>query len=105
MTMNMRTAVFAGGVLLLANGAFATELFVDPAGDDSDQGSKEAPLVTLERARQAIASRKLAGKEPVTVHVADGVYYLPETLVFTPADSGNAKCPIVYRARTRAVRC
>ena len=25
----------------------------------------------------------------MTVHVADGVYYLPETLVFTAADSGT----------------
>ena len=90
--MITRTTVFAAGLLLLANAAVAADLFVDPAGDDSNLGSKEAPLATLDGARRAIASRGLAGKESVTVHVADGVYYLPETLAdrrwYTPSDQG-----------------
>ena len=94
-----RTTVAAGCLLLLANATFAVELFVAPEGDDSGLGTRDAPLATLEGARRFIAARKLAGKEPVTVHVADGVYYLPETLVFTPADAGSAKCPIAYRAQ------
>lgn len=98
-TMNVTSTVFATGLLLLANVACGAELFVAPDGDDSQQGTRDAPLATLDGARQFIVSRKLAGKEPVTVHVADGVYYLPETLVFTSADSGSAESPIVYRAQ------
>lgn len=98
--MNKKTTTLAGSLLLLANVAFAADFFVAPTGADSSQGSREAPLATLEGARRVIASRKLAGNEPVTVHVADGVYYLPETLVFTSADSGNAKSSIVYRAQS-----
>lgn len=74
----------------------AAEFHVSPAGDDSKPGSAAAPFRTLAAARDA--ARKFAGKEAVTVRVADGVHYLPETLVFTPADSGSAKHPVVYRA-------
>ena len=86
--------------LLLASVAYAEELFVAPFGNDSNPGSKQAPLATLDGARKVIAARKLAGKQSVNVHVADGVYYLPETLVLTAADSGTADCPIVYRSQT-----
>ena len=67
-----------------------------PAGSDKNPGTQAAPLQTLSAARDA--ARKLAGKETVTVHVAAGVYYLPETLVFSPADSGTADHPVVYQA-------
>ena len=59
-------------------------------------GTKTAPFQSPAAARDA--ARKFAGKEPVTIHVADGIYYLHETLVFTPADSGTEQCPVVYRA-------
>jgi hypothetical protein len=40
----------------------------------------------------------MAGHSAVTLHVADGTYYLPDTLVFTAADSGTEGCPVLYRA-------
>ena len=58
---------------------FAADLYVSPAGLDSHPGTKQAPLQTLRAARDT--ARQFAGKEAVTIHVADGVYYLPETLV------------------------
>jgi hypothetical protein len=60
----------------------AAEFHVSPAGKDSNPGSAEAPFASLSKARDA--ARKVAGKEAVTVHVEDGMYYLPETLVFRP---------------------
>ena len=74
----------------------AAEIYVAPDGNDSDSGTRHAPLETLAAARDA--ARSLAGKETVTVHVADGVYYLPETLVFTSADSGTEDHPVLYVA-------
>lgn len=76
--------------------AYAADIFVSPMGNDTNAGTKEAPLGSMAAAKDAAA--KFAGKEPVTVHVADGIYYLPETLVFTPEDSGSEGKPIVYRA-------
>ena len=74
----------------------SAEFHVAPAGKDDNPGTKAAPFRNPAAARDAV--RKLAGRESVTVHVADGVYYLPETLVFTPADSGTEKHPVVYQA-------
>ncbi len=81
---------------LLAPPVLARDLHVSPVGNDSNPGTAAAPLRTLAGARDA--ARKVRGREPVTVIVADGVYYLPETLVFTPADSGRKDAPIVYQA-------
>jgi hypothetical protein len=80
----------------LTGQAFAFDLHVAPAGNDTNPGTEAAPLATLAAARDAV--RKVAAKEAVTVHVGDGTYHLPETLVFTPADSGSAEFPVVYRA-------
>jgi len=82
--------------LALTGHALALELHVAPNGNDANPGTDAKPLATLAAARDA--ARKVAGKEAVTIHVGDGIYHLPETLVFTPADSGSAKFPVVYRA-------
>lgn len=75
---------------------FAADLYVSPNGRDTGSGARAEPLASLAAARDV--ARKFPGKEPVTVHVADGVYYLPEMLTFTAADSGSAKHPVIYRA-------
>ena len=74
----------------------AADLHVATTGKDTHPGTAAAPLASLAAARDA--ARVYAGKEPVTVHVADGVYYLPEALVLGPADSGKANAPVVYQA-------
>ncbi len=82
--------------LCLAGTASAVEIHVSPDGNDGNSGSKNAPLRHFAAARDAV--RKHAGKVPVTVLFADGVHYLPETLVLTPGDSGTEKHPVVYQA-------
>ena len=76
--------------------AQAADIYVSPTGNDQADGSQASPLATLPAAQKI--ARTYAGKEAVTIHVADGVYYLPETIVFEPADSGTAEKPIVYVA-------
>jgi hypothetical protein len=82
--------------LAVARALPAADLYVAPDGRDDQPGTAAAPFQTLAAARDA--ARKVAGREAVTVHVADGVYYLPETLVFSAADSGAAGQPVIYRA-------
>lgn len=79
--------------------ADARDFYVAPDGKDSGPGTRTAPFASLTRARDAV--RAVAGREAVTVNVADGIYYLPETLVFTPADSGTKEAPVLYRAQNR----
>ncbi|MBK1825534.1 PDZ domain-containing protein [Haloferula rosea] len=74
----------------------AADIYVSPDGADTASGSKDQPLASLASAQQR--ARTFAGKEAVTVHLADGIYYLPETLVFTPEDSGSAEHPVIYKS-------
>jgi len=72
------------------------ELFVATTGQDSASGTLEAPLQSFAAAQQA--ARRLSAGGPVTVTFADGVYYLPKTVVFTAADSGSEKRVVIYQA-------
>jgi hypothetical protein len=82
---------------MTAISAHAREMHVSPSGDDGNAATADAPLRTLHAAQ--VAARKVAGKEPVTVIIHDGTYYLDNTFVLGPEDSGTAEAPVVYRAR------
>ena len=82
------------------------KLFVSVEGDDSWSGKLEAPnagktdgpFATLKRARDAVRELKAKKglKEPVTIMVRGGKYFLEEPLVLTEIDSGMHECPIIY---------
>lgn len=71
-------------------------IVVAPNGKDTNPGTLEKPLATLQQAQQE--ARKQAGRKAVTVCLREGIYYLPEPLVFTAADSGTRESPVVYQA-------
>lgn len=84
-------------------------LHVSPGGNDRLPGTlatpsadgADGPLASLAGARDAIRRFKAQPGgffRPVTVHVADGVYELEDTLRFAPEDSGTADAPIRYVA-------
>jgi hypothetical protein len=62
-------------------------IHVSPDGADTRPGTVQAPVKTPEAARNL--ARKHAGRDPVTIIFADGVYYLDQTLLLTDADSGG----------------
>ena len=95
--MTYRYLLLLGFLALMQASGFSADIYVSPNGRDSNPGTIDAPLATLAAARDT--ARPVAGKETVTVHVADGVYYLPETLAFTPADSGSAEHPVIYQSK------
>lgn len=82
--------------LLAPLSLMALDLYVSPAGSDSNLGGISDPVASLARAQELAGPH--VGQEPVTVHVADGVYYLPDTLIFTAADSGHEDKPVTYKA-------
>jgi hypothetical protein len=96
--MTKQTTWLMAGLMTASGMVNAAEIYVSPKGKDTNAGTAKAPVASLARARDL--ARSSAGKEAVTVHVADGVYYLPETWVFTPADSGTDAYPIVYKAES-----
>ena len=74
-----------------------------PVPGDCRSQTREAltdPFATLIAARDAIRELKKSGqfKEPLTVLVRGGTYYLSGSVIFTAEDSGTESCPITYRA-------
>ena len=78
--------------------SFALDLYVSPAGHDANPGTKDRPFATITHARDAVRQIKKTLKEPVTVYIHGGTYYLNEPLVFTAEDSGSKQAPVIYRA-------
>jgi len=84
--------------------AAETRVYVSPDGNDAWSGTlpspnaagTDGPLASLQRARDVV--RPLKRDRPVRVVVRRGTYYLPETLVLGPQDSGTEACPITYEA-------
>ncbi len=74
----------------------AADYFVSPQGRDDQPGTRDQPFASLKRAQQA--ARLAAGREPVTVFLRAGTYYLTEPVVFTPEDSGTREAPVKYQA-------
>ncbi len=72
------------------------QIHVSPSGDDGNRGTAGKPVATLAAAQKL--ARSVAGREPVTVWLHGGTYYLPDCLVFTAADSGTKRHPVVYSA-------
>ncbi|MEO8426000.1 MAG: PDZ domain-containing protein [Verrucomicrobiota bacterium] len=71
--------------------AFGQPYYVAPAGDDKNPGTLDKPFASLRRAQQALR------REPGSVFLRGGTYYLPETLVFTAEDSGTETRPVVFQ--------
>jgi hypothetical protein len=76
------------------------EFFIDPAGDDSNHGTEDSPLASLEGARDAIRAYREANPEdiPVTVWLADGKYFMTSPLRFDADDSGKGEYKVSYKA-------
>jgi len=59
----------------------AADLYVSPKGDDTADGSKDHPLATLAKARDA--ARGLSKDQEITIWVAGGDYLFGESLKLT----------------------
>lgn len=96
--MRKQIQIMAISLWIVSSAVYAADLFVSPIGSDANSGAKNAPLASLEGARALIASRHLAGHEPVTVWVLGGTYHLARPFHLGPKDSGTEKAPITYAA-------
>lgn len=68
------------------------DLVVAPYGDDSNAGTLEAPLKTLEKAKELLKNN--TGDGSATVWFREGTYTIDETIEFNSADRGN----VLYRS-------
>ncbi len=79
----------------------AAEFFVAPKGSDANAGTKAKPFASLERAREAVRTRKSsqnAFRETITIWLGGGDYIRTNALELIAADSGTPESSIVWRA-------
>ena len=91
------------GTALTATPASAADgpaLYVAPGGDDAAAGTIDAPLATLEGARDRIRQLKAGAGLPegMTVFLREGQYDRSASFALGKEDSGTAEHPIVYRS-------
>lgn len=81
----------------------AQTIYVAPNGKDSWPGSEKKPLATFAKAQQL--ARKIASDKEVKIIFEDGIYYLPQTISFTPEDSKDypAKLTICAKNEGKAI--
>jgi hypothetical protein len=73
-------------------------VYVAPDGDDSNSGTVDHPLKTLEKARDLVRTMIGTMTGDVTVYVRGGTYPLTGTLMFSNADSGKDGFYVKYVA-------
>lgn len=79
------------------------EIHVAPTGQDTNAGTNEAPLATIDAARKAaskLAQKMAAGQVRVVIH--DGVYRIDQPIVFAPEDGGTESVSVTYTAASGA---
>ncbi len=78
---------------------------VSPRGNDANPGTIDAPLLTLEAARDAareLRRQNAGGKGPVVIELHEGAYQRTKALTLSKEDSGTAEAPLVLRGTDSA---
>ena len=86
--------------LVLRLSTYCQDFYVNPAGDDSNPGTKEKPVATLEAARDLIRQYKAVNdlpKSEITVWISKGQYDQKHPFVLNENDSGQPGAPVVWR--------
>ncbi len=75
-----------------------TNIYVSTSGNDSNPGTKNLPLASLEGAKKRVRQIKSSNNGDIKVWFREGNYYLEETVLFGPEDSGEGESSITYQA-------
>jgi hypothetical protein len=88
--------------LVLCQWMKAADLYVAPGGRDTNPGTRQRPLGTLEAARDAIRKQIADGmKEDITVYLGAGNYFFEKPVEFDDRDSGRDGHTITYLGATQ----
>jgi hypothetical protein len=92
-------------ILAVTGMSVRADIYVSTAGKDTNPGSKDQPVGTLERARDLVRQQiKQAGasRVPITVWIAGGTYRIERSFELDGEDSGVNGAPVCYRAEPGA---
>ncbi len=100
LVLSLLVSLGIGVMPVSAAGTTGAALYVAVDGSDSAAGTMDAPLATLEGARDAIRAMSDAEKaNGVTVYLRGGVYYrLGDSFRLEAQDSGKEGAPVTYAA-------
>lgn len=88
--------------LFSSTSLIAGDIWVSPQGNDQQEGSKDAPLRTIQQAvKQAREWRRLHDPRMnggIRIMLQQGVYPQEKTLFFRPEDSGTENSPTIIQA-------
>ncbi|MBQ2973629.1 MAG: right-handed parallel beta-helix repeat-containing protein [Clostridia bacterium] len=70
------------------------DIFVSPDGNDSNPGTIDAPMKTLEKAKESVKFSKAPSDKKITVWFREGTYLTENTVEFTSEDRSN----VLYRS-------
>jgi hypothetical protein len=79
-----------------SDNAPTAKIFVAPDGQDTNLGTSESPLKTIEKAQESARAQRSG--QNVTVFLRGGTYVLDKPLEFTSQDGGKDKFSVIYRA-------
>jgi hypothetical protein len=99
--MTTRNLLFVIISTLLISTTYAQDIYVNVDGDDSNAGTEENPVASLEAARDLIRQYKavkILPKGGITVWIGKGQYDQQKSFVLNENDSGEPDAPIVWRA-------
>jgi hypothetical protein len=71
----------------------AQTIYVSPKGNDKNPGTQVKPILTIGKAQEL--ARKFPANESIEVIFANGIYYLPQTIIFTSDDNRKS---VVWKA-------
>jgi hypothetical protein len=79
------------------------EFFVAVNGNDENNGTKEKPFKTIEKARNTIREIKDKGLQTgsIAVTLLPGEYQIKDTINMNAADNGTSEYPVIYRAEKK----
>ncbi len=74
-------------------------IYVSPDGNDSNPGTIEKPLATIQAAMQAVRNLKTQSDslQGITVYLRQGVYNVSQTLEFNQKDAGSDSHPVTFK--------
>ena len=81
---------------LSLTGIAQQQLFISNNGSDNNQGTKERPVATLQKAVELY--RQSGAKGNTEIIFREGIYYFNQTVELNAGDSGLDKLPLVIKA-------
>jgi hypothetical protein len=102
MKNNMIFSFYIFLFFLLPVNLLSQKIYLSPTGNDSNDGSVEKPLATLNAARDRARIIRKTGQhdQPVEIIALGGEYFMLQPLILNTQDAGSSSSPLVFRSET-----